>query len=86
MPATLADASLAQMTGAVAGTKVATCAYDFQRYTNPDPGTQAHGREVLRAFGEVVMVVRNPPSAGQTYRVDMTVNGKPYTWSFTAAL
>ncbi len=84
MPATVTDASLTQMTGAAAGTKVGTCAYDFQRYTNPDPGTQAHGREVLRAFGEVVMMVRDPLSAGQTYRVDMTVNGKPYTWSITA--
>ena len=36
MAATLADASLTQMTGAAAGTKVATCAYDFQKYTNPD--------------------------------------------------
>jgi hypothetical protein len=85
MPATLADASLTQTTGAAAGTKVGTCAYDFLRYTNPDPGTQAHGREVLRYFGQVVMMVRDPLSAGQTYRVDITVNGNPYTWSFTAA-
>ena len=60
MAATISDASLTQTTGAGAGTKVATCAYDFQRYTNPDPGTQAHGREVLRAFGEAVMMVRDP--------------------------
>jgi hypothetical protein len=76
---------LTQTTGAAAGTKVGTCAYDFQRYTNPDPGTQAHGREVLRFFGQVVMMVRDPLAAGQTYRVDITVNGNPYTWSFTAA-
>jgi len=84
MPATVTDASLTQMTGAAAGTKVGTCAYDFQRYTNPDPGTQAHGREVLRSFGEVAMMVRDPLVGGETYRVDMTVNGKPYMWSFTA--
>ncbi|MGB0062193.1 CAP domain-containing protein, partial [Candidatus Binatus sp.] len=85
MAATLADASLTQMTGAAAGTKVATCAYDFQKYTNPDRGTQAHGREVLRGFGEVVMMVRDPLIGGASYRVDMTVNGKPYSWSITAA-
>jgi uncharacterized protein YkwD len=85
MRATVTDASMTQMTGAAAGTKVGTCAYDSQKYTNPDPGTQEHGREVLRAFGEAVMMVRDQLSAGQAYRVDMTVNGKPYTWSFTAA-
>src|SRR5580658_265047 len=84
MPATLTDASLTQTSGAAAGTRVGTCPYDFQTYTNPDPGTQAHGREVLRFFGEAVMMVRDPLSAGQTYRVDMTVNGKPYMWSITA--
>ena len=83
-PATLTDASLTQTSGAAAGTRVGTCPYDFQTYTNPDPGTQAHGREVLRFFGEAVMMVRDPLSAGQTYRVDMTVNGKPYMWSITA--
>lgn len=85
MGAAVSDASLTQATGAGAGTKVATCAYDFQRYTNPDPGTQEHGRQMLRSFGQVVMMVRDPLASGETYRVAMTVNGKPYTWSFTAA-
>ncbi|HZC45076.1 MAG TPA: CAP domain-containing protein [Candidatus Acidoferrum sp.] len=83
MAATLGDASLTQTTGAAAGTKVGTCAYDFQKYTNPDAGTQAHGREVLQGFAEVVMMVRDPLIGGESYRVDMTVNGKPYRWSFT---
>jgi len=83
MEAALSDASLTQTTGAAAGTKVGTCAYDFRKYTNPDPGTQAHGREVLRGFAEVVMMVRDPLVGGESYRVNMTVNGKPYTWSFT---
>ena len=85
MGAAVSDASLTQTTGAGAGTKVATCAYDFQRYTNPDLGTQEHGRQVLRSFGQVVMMVRDPLASGETYRVAMTVNGKPYMWSFTAA-
>lgn len=85
VPAKIGEASLAQTTGAAAGTKVATCAYDSESYVNPDAGTQAHGREILRSFGEVVMMVRDPLAGGETYRVAMTVNGKPYTWSFTAA-
>jgi uncharacterized protein YkwD len=85
VPAKITDASLTQTTGAAAGTKLATCAYDFESYTNPDRGTQAKGREVLKSFGEVVMMVRDPLAGGETYRVAMNVNGKPYTWSFTAA-
>jgi pSer/pThr/pTyr-binding forkhead associated (FHA) protein/uncharacterized protein YkwD len=84
MAARITDASLTQTTGAGAGTKVGTCAYDLQTYTNPDPGTQAHGREVLKAFGEAVMMVRDPLIGGESYRVDMTVNGQPYSWSLTA--
>jgi uncharacterized protein YkwD len=85
VPAKITDASLTQTTGAAAGTKVDTCAYDSDGYTNPDGGAQASGREVLKSFGEVVMMVRDPLASGDTYRVAMTVNGKPYTWSFTAA-
>jgi len=83
--ARLTDASLTQTTGAAAGTKVATCPYDSESYTNPNPGDQAHGRMVLSSYGEVVMMIRDPLVGGETYRVAMTVNGKPYTWSFTAA-
>jgi len=85
MAAAVTDASLTQTSGAAAGTKVGTCPYDFLTYTNPDPGTQAHGREVLRFFGEAVMMVRDPLAGGESYRADMTVNGRPYRWSFTAA-
>ena len=31
------------------------------------------------------MMVRDPLIGGASYRVDMTVNGKPYSWSITAA-
>lgn len=85
VPAKIGEASLTQTTGAAAGTKVATCAYDSESYANPNAGDQAQGRAVLKSFGEVVMMVRDPLAGGKTYRVAMTVNGKPYTWSFTAA-
>lgn len=83
-PARISDAHLTQTTGAAAGTIVDTCSYDSDTYTNPDAGAQARGREVLRSFGEVVMMVRDPLVGGETYRVVMTVNGRPYIWSFTA--
>jgi uncharacterized protein YkwD len=83
--AKITDAHLTQTSGAAAGTIVETCVYDSDGYTNPNAGDQARGREVLRSFGEVVMMVRDPLAPGESYRVAMTVNGKPYTWSFTAA-
>ena len=85
VPAKITDASVTQTTGAAAGTKVATCAYDSEGYTNPDMVTQTKGRRVLSSFGEVAVIVRDPLARGETYRVTMTVNGKPYAWSFTAA-
>jgi uncharacterized protein YkwD len=83
VPARISDAHLTQTTGAAAGTIVDTCSYDFDSYTNPDAGAQAQGRDILRSFGEVVMMVRDPLVGGETYRVAMTVNGRPYIWSFT---
>jgi uncharacterized protein YkwD len=85
VPARITDAHLTQTTGAAAGTIVDTCAYDSDSYTNPNAGDQERARQVLRAFGQVVMMVRDPLSPGESYRVAMTVNGTPYTWSFTAA-
>jgi uncharacterized protein YkwD len=85
LPAKITDAHLTQTTGAAAGTILDTCAYDSDSYTNPNAGDQERARQVLRSFGEVVMMVRDPLSPGESYRVAMTVNGKPYRWSFTAA-
>lgn len=85
VPAKITDSSVTQTTGTAAGTRVETCAFDSTAYTNPDTATQAKGRQALDAFGEVVMIVRNPLPSGQSYRVAMTVNGKPYSWTFTAA-
>jgi len=85
VPAKVTDAHLTQTSGAAAGTIVDTCVYDSDGYTNPNAGDQARAREVLRSFGEVVMMVREALAPGESYRVEMTVNGKPYTWSFTAA-
>jgi uncharacterized protein YkwD len=81
--AKLTDASITQTTGAAAGMQLQTCAYDSEGYTNPDASAQTRGRQILDSFGEVIMIVRDPLAGGQTYRVAMTVNGKPYSWTFS---
>jgi hypothetical protein len=83
VPAKITDASLTQTGGAGVETKVVTCAYDSEGYTNPDNFTQTKGREILASFGEVVMMVRDPLQGGASYRVAMTVNGKAYGWTFS---
>jgi hypothetical protein len=83
VPAKITDASLTQTSGTGAGTKVVTCAYDSEGYTNSDSFTQIKGREILGSFGEVVMMVRDPLASGASYRVAMTVSGKPYEWTFS---
>ncbi len=83
VPAKITDASITQTSGTAAGTKVVTCAYDSEGYTNPDNFSQMKGREILGSFGEVVMMVRDPLQSGASYRVAMTVNGKPYGWTFS---
>ena len=85
VPTRIDEDSLIQTTGSEAGFKAATCAYDSDSYTNPDGASQARGREVLKSFGEVVMMVRDRLTPGETYRADIAVDGKRYTWSFTAA-
>jgi uncharacterized protein YkwD len=83
VPAKITDASLTRTSGTNAGTKVVTCSYDSEGYTNPDNFAQTKGREILASFGEVVMMVRDPLQSAATYRVAMTVNGKPYGWTFS---
>jgi hypothetical protein len=45
--------------------------------TNPTLGSS------LRSRGGVVLIPRQPLQNGVTYAVSLTVNGLPYTWSFT---
>lgn len=64
------------------GADVAACGFDATSYANPDAAVQQLGRDVLRDYGAVVVIPREPFAAGSTYSVSITADGKPYTWSF----
>ena len=58
------------------------CGFDASSYVNPEPGAQQRARDLMRAFGAVVLIPRAPLEKGATYTVAMTVNGEEYRWSF----
>jgi len=64
---------------------VEACGFDSTSYSNPDGYSQELGRNVLKSYGTVVVIPRAPLARGAKYAVSMSANGKPYTWSFTAA-
>jgi uncharacterized protein YkwD len=66
------------------GSPVEACGIDSLSYVNPDAESQRRAREILNAFGAVVVVPRDPLAAGK-YDVAITADGKPYRWSFTIA-
>jgi len=59
------------------------CIIDSSTYTNPDSGNQDLGRSILAMRHAVVLLPRQPLTAGATYTVSITVNGQTYTWQFT---
>ena len=65
------------------GTALSLCAYDANSYTNGDAASQANARNVLANRSAVVIMPKAPFTAGATYRVDMTVDGVPRSWTFT---
>jgi hypothetical protein len=82
------DARLSAYTLALkdsAGSHLEACGFDDSTYVNPDPGAQQRGRDVLRGFGAVVLIPRQPLDRGAAYTVTMTVGGEPYRWSFSTA-
>lgn len=64
-----------------AGRELERCVLDETSYVHPDPETQADGRAILGARHAVVIMTREPLSAG-TYSVALTSGGVTHTWSF----
>jgi uncharacterized protein YkwD len=60
-----------------------SCAFNASSYQNPNEAAQARARNILKAYGAVVLIPRAPLASGQTYGVSITVNGKTYSWSFS---
>jgi hypothetical protein len=58
------------------------CGFDALSYFNPNGGDQARSRNVLSTLGAVVVMPRAPLAPGN-YTVEMTVNGRSYSWRFS---
>jgi uncharacterized protein YkwD len=67
------------------GEELEHCAFDAATYTNSDAATEDQGRSVLKTYGAVILIPREPLIPGERYTVSITAQGKPYTWSFTVA-
>lgn len=60
------------------------CGIDALSYVNPMALDQGRGRGALSDFGAVIVIPREPLAPGK-YTVEMTVNGRSYTWHFSVA-
>lgn len=58
------------------------CVFDASTYTNPEPQAQALARNILKAYGAVVLIPRAPLQPGANYDVSITARGQNYSWSF----
>jgi uncharacterized protein YkwD len=67
------------------GTPVEFCWFTENTYTSPDSRLQTAGRGILGARDAIVLVPREPLTAGSTYAVSVTANDWTYQWSFKAA-
>jgi hypothetical protein len=63
------------------GQALAHCVYDETSYSGDYPDL---GRSVLNSRDAVVLIPRQPLTAGVTYTVSITANGRTHSWRFTA--
>lgn len=68
------------------GVEIEHCVFDETNYTNSDAGEQSLGRAVLDARDAIIIIPRNPLTAGSIYTVSIKVNGQTYSWSFQVSL
>jgi hypothetical protein len=57
------------------------CVFDETNYTNPD--YQSLGRSVLNSRDAIILIPRNPLTAGSSYTASITANGQTHTWTFS---
>jgi hypothetical protein len=70
---------------AASPTNLEACGFDASSYNNPDATAQERGREILQAFGAVVVVPRVTLDRGASYMVSITVNRREYKWRFSTS-
>jgi uncharacterized protein YkwD len=83
--AKLSAYSLTVVSGADAGAVEPACGFDATSYTNPERLAQDIAREIMKDFGQVIVVPKNPLLRATQYRIEITVNGKAYAWTFNTA-
>jgi hypothetical protein len=79
------DAKLSGYSIQQASKPIEACGFDAMGYSSANAAEQERARKWLRSFGEVVIVPRKPLTRGAAYSVSATVNGQPFSWSFTVS-
>jgi len=64
------------------GKPIQACGFGATSYTNGDPKMQNDVRSLLKAYGAVVIIPREPLLPGATYAISAKVNGRRFAWSF----
>jgi hypothetical protein len=67
------------------GAQLETCAFDATSYANPDGYQQDRAREILHAYGAVMVIPKSPLQPGHEYQVSIVADSQPYNWSFAVA-
>jgi uncharacterized protein YkwD len=60
-----------------------SCVFNASTYNNPSEDAQTRARDILKAYGAIVLIPRQPLASSQTYTVSISANGKTYSWSFS---
>ncbi len=79
----LSQYSLARVNPDGGHSSVEACGIDSTSYSNPDAYSQDLGRNVLKSYGTVVVIPREPLDKGAKYAVSINANGKQYDWTFS---
>jgi hypothetical protein len=64
------------------GAALDACGFDGASYRNPDATQQRRGRELLNAYGAVVLIPHKPLSAGHQYQVMIQTSRASFEWAF----
>jgi hypothetical protein len=62
--------------------KLKVCGFDAASYLNSNPMQLRRGRELLNAYGAVVLIPRQPLASGHKYRVVVQTSFGKFEWSF----
>jgi hypothetical protein len=67
------------------GAPVEACAFDEASYRNSDRVQERRGRELLAAYGAIIVIPRRPLDAAHHYRVHLATSAGDLEWTFAIA-